>query len=236
MDTQQILVLSGLGIAVVAFLVWSVHSWLQARRLARENTQRMAAALGLAPVASRGLSGLFKVTPLFAGTFRDRKVEFFQQRVNSGNRSRRTNLRSILTVATKIPDNLTFDLDKPDFTIMKHQRGRNTLDIGALFNLVSAFVTEDIKLGDEAFDKAWRLNASDAAFAQAVFGPEIRPHLTGTTSAGAYTGTLTLARGTLHYLETGPFEDEQRWQRFVAIASLFCKMADQAEAYAAAKP
>ncbi|MBE34977.1 MAG: hypothetical protein CMI16_05395 [Opitutaceae bacterium] len=91
------------------------------------------------------------------------------------------------------------------------------------------FGAEEIKVGDEKFDREWFIetNAPDflAAGLLLELQQKIQPHH----------GNWKLKDGSIIYSEQGSFADRERCTRFIAIADAACDLADVAEVYAKQK-
>lgn len=88
------------------------------------------------------------------------------------------------------------------------------------------FGAEEIKVGDEKFDREWFIETNAPDFLAAGLLPEmqrkIQPHH----------GNWKLKDGVIIYSEQGSFSDRERCTRFIAITEAACDLADVAEVYA----
>jgi hypothetical protein len=185
-------------------------------RLAREQAQRLADALGLTLAPAQPTLGLFWPSPRGAGTMRGKYVEFFNYTTGSGKSS---TTWSALTVRPRADGGLTFRLRK---------QGMRT-------KVMELFGAKEITVDDATFDAAWFVQTNQPDYFRAALVGEIRDQLMAARRAGA-NGSFQLEGAVVKYAEQGTFGDDRRRQRYELIAPLLCDLADVAEVFAQERP
>jgi len=94
------------------------------------------------------------------------------------------------------------------------------------WKLVELLGFHEVTLGDEAFDKRWRINASDAATLQALLLPELREKI---NASAAQFGAFTLENDWIRYREQGVFSNDKLVARFEGMVGLMCDLAEAIE-------
>ena len=95
-----------------------------------------------------------------------------------------------------------------------------------VWKIFEFFGQHEIKIGDEEFDKRWRINANDAPTLQMLLLPELRAKIEQTS---ARFGEFYLDHDWIRYREQGTFSDAKRVARLEGMVGLMCDLAQAIE-------
>jgi len=205
MQNAYIPVLMILGF--VAFI--GLACWLGARASAqaRENMRQLAGRLGLELEAAQPALGLFWPDPRISGRIRGKAVALYNYTTGSG-KSRHT--WSAVAVTPAADGGLTFGISRQ----------------GLVTKLQEMFGAREITVGSSEFDATWFVQTNDPDFLKAALLPELLEKFRG------FRGAFKMEKGTVTYVESGRFDNEETCRRFESATSLVCDLADLAEVHA----
>ena len=100
---------------------------------------------------------------------------------------------------------------------------------GLVTKLNEFFVTEEITVGDAAFDAAWFLETNEPEFLRAALVPEVRTKLMAVHATIRSGGNFQLQEAAVRYVEAGTFVDAETCLRLERMLPVLDDLADIAE-------
>jgi hypothetical protein len=171
-----------------------------------ENLRNLAERLGLGIGDPKPVMGFYSTTDV-TGEIRGKRVRLYNYTTGT---SKSKTTWSAISVAPLKNGGLTFSISRQGFGSR----------VKALFGV------DEIKVGDEAFDREWFIQTNAPDFLAAGLLPELQRKIQ------THDGKWKLEEGEVIYSEKGSFSDRERCERFIAIADAACDLADVAEVYA----
>jgi len=159
------------------------------------------------------LSGLRKPIEL-VGEYRGKLLKIYHYTVGSGNSSTTYATARILGFTG---NDISFEVRREGF----------------LSKLGKAVGLQDVRVGDEKFDKLFLVKASDTAVIAVTFVPEIRAKFLKVWDELEAKGRIQLNGEELRYDEAGTIRNEAARLRFEAVVELLTDLAEAIEVYRA---
>lgn len=210
MDPAAVPVLTVLTLSAAMFGFFIFAARRQMRR-GNDNLARIADSLRLELRRKPPVFGVFEQAAIVDGSHRGRFVRFFTYSTGSG--KNRTHW-SAVAAGVSGPGGFTLSLSPENL----------------LTRFGEKLGMQDIKTGDEAFDRTFVVKSSDPAYAAAALLPEIRAGLLAQRQAGAR-GPLRIKDGEVRYAEVGSFSDSRLAERLAAMLDMVCNLAEVADIY-----
>ena len=107
---------------------------------------------------------------------------------------------------------------------------------GLRTKLAELFGTNEITVGDAAFDAAWFLETNEPEFLRAALVPEVRAKLMAAHADAGTDGNFKLQQTAVVYAEHGTFADPNDCARFELLLPVLHDLADIAEVSAERRP
>lgn len=171
-----------------------------------DNLREMAGQMKIEVEEVKPKLGFYRM-PDIRGVIRGKQVRLYTYTTGT---SKSKTTWSAIAVIPREHGGLTFTFSRQGF-------GTRVLEL---------FGAEEIKVGDDAFDREWFIQTNAPDFLSAGLLPElqrkIQPHH----------GKWKLKDGEIIYAEKGSFSNREQCQRFIEIADAACDLADVAEVYA----
>ncbi|MFT3869016.1 MAG: hypothetical protein QM715_11210 [Nibricoccus sp.] len=209
MDSDAYLPIAIFGAVIVAIAFITLYQ----TKKAGENLAALAQRLGL----TLKTTGKFFKKHSLVGELRGKQAEVFSYTTGAG-KSRRTWAAMAVTVGKT--GGLTFSLERR---------------VAFLDFFARAFRRNEVKTGDEIFDRQWLLKTNRPELMQAILLPELRQKLTSFLGSGATSPSFKLETYRVQYSEQGSFSSDKVCQRIATGADILCELADIVEVTAEMK-
>lgn len=180
---------------------------------AGENLEELSKRLGLVLKTT----GRFFKKHSLSGGFRGKPAEVYSYTTGSGKSTRHW---AAIAVTVSKTGGLTFSLE------------RKTVFIDFFARM---FRRNDVKTGDEIFDRQWVLKTNQPELMRAILLPELRQKLMHYAGDGISSPSFKLETYRVQYSEQGSFSSDKVCQRIAGCAEVLCELVEIVEVSADVK-